>query len=65
MSELPKAAIVRIAKAAGAERIGEEAAVALVAAAEEYVAAVAKKAAGIAELCNRVTIKADDIKFAK
>lgn len=65
MSELPKAAVVRIAKEAGVERIGEEAALALVAAAEEYIANVAKKAAGIAEICNRVTIKADDIKFAK
>lgn len=65
MTELPKAAVVRIAKAAGAERIGDEAAAALVAAAEEYIAAVAQKAAGIAELCGRVTVKADDIKFAK
>ena len=65
MTELPKAAVVRIAKAAGAERIGDEAAAALVAAAEEYIAAVAQKANGIAELCGRITIKADDIKFAK
>ena len=65
MSELPKATIIRIAKAAGVERIGEEAAVALVEATEKYVASVAKKAAGIAELCNRITIKADDIKYAK
>ena len=65
MTELPKAAIVRIAKAAGAERIGEEAANTLVAAAEEYVAAVAKKAVGVADLCGRVTLKAEDINLVK
>lgn len=64
MADLPKAALIRLAKAAGVERIGDEAADALVAATEAYVAKIAKKANGIAANAGRKTLKADDIKLA-
>jgi len=64
MTELPKAAIVRIAKAAGAERVGEDAADALVKAVEAYAKALAKKATAIASHAGRKTLKAEDIKLA-
>jgi len=64
MSELPKAAIVRIAKAAGAERVGEDAADELVKAVESYATKLSKKAAAIAENSGRKTLKADDVKLA-
>ena len=65
MTDLPKAAVVRIAKNAGAERIGEDAAEALVMAVEEYAAKLAAKAAAIAKNAGRVTLKADDVKLAQ
>lgn len=64
MSELPKAAIVRIAKAAGAERVGEDAAEELVKAVEAYAIKLSKKATAIAENSGRKTLKADDVKLA-
>jgi len=64
MSELPKAAIVRIAKAAGAERVSEDAAEELVKAVEAYAAKLSKKAFAIAENGKRKTLKADDVKLA-
>ena len=42
MADLPKAAVVRLAKKAGAERVGEDAADALVAKAEAYIEEIAK-----------------------
>jgi histone H3/H4 len=65
MTELPKAAIVRIAKKAGAERVGEDAADALVKVAEAYIADLSKKAAGFAAHAGRKTIKAEDVKLAE
>ena len=53
MADLPKAAVVRLAKKAGAERVGEDAADALVAKAEAYIEEIAKKA-----------FKAEDIDLA-
>ncbi|MBO5431015.1 NFYB/HAP3 family transcription factor subunit, partial [Methanocorpusculum sp.] len=44
MADLPKAAVVRLAKKAGAERVGEDAADALVLKAEAYIEAIAKEA---------------------
>ncbi|HJJ27845.1 MAG TPA: NFYB/HAP3 family transcription factor subunit [Methanocorpusculum sp.] len=64
MADLPKAALIRLAKAAGVERIGDEAAEALIAATEAYVAKIAKKANNIAANAGRKTLKADDIKLA-
>jgi len=63
MAELPKAAISRLAKNAGVERIGDEATEALVAVTEAYVASIAKKAAELAKHAGRKTIKAEDIEL--
>ena len=43
MADLPKAAVVRLAKKAGAERVGEDAADALVAKAEAYIEEIASR----------------------
>jgi len=64
MSELPKAAIVRIAKSAGAERISDIAIEELLKAIEEYATTISKKAVAIAEHSGRKTLKADDVKLA-
>ena len=44
MADLPIAAVVRIAKKNGAERVGSDAAEALVAKAEKYIAQLTKEA---------------------
>lgn len=64
MADLPKAAVVRLAKKAGAERVGEDAADALVAKAESYIEEIAKKAYEYAQHAGRKTIKAEDIDLA-
>ncbi|MDR3101625.1 MAG: histone family protein [Methanocalculaceae archaeon] len=64
MTDLPKAAVVRLAKKAGAERVGEDAADALVAKAEIYIEEIAKKAYEYAQHAGRKTIKAEDIDLA-
>ncbi|HJJ33743.1 MAG TPA: histone family protein [Methanocorpusculum sp.] len=64
MADLPKAAIVRIAKKAGADRVGEDAADAIVAKAEAYIAKIAKDAFELAKHAGRKTIKAEDVDLA-
>ncbi|HJJ89504.1 MAG TPA: histone family protein [Methanocorpusculum sp.] len=64
MADLPKAAVVRLAKKAGAERVGEDAADALVTKAESYIEAIAEKAYEYAQHAGRKTIKAEDIELA-
>lgn len=64
MADLPKAAVVRLTKKAGAERVGEDAADALVAKAEAYIEEIAKKAYEYAQHAGRKTIKAEDIDLA-
>ncbi len=64
MADLPKAAVVRLAKKAGAVRVGEDAADALVAKAEGYIEAIAKQAFELAQHTGRKTIKAEDIDLA-
>jgi histone H3/H4 len=64
MADLPKAAVVRLAKKAGAERVGEDAADALVTKAEIYIEEIAKKAYEYAQHAGRKTIKAEDIDLA-
>ncbi|HJK00737.1 MAG TPA: histone family protein [Methanocorpusculum sp.] len=64
MADLPKAAVVRLAKKAGAERVGEDAADVLVAKAESYIEAIAEKAYEYAQHAGRKTIKAEDIELA-
>ncbi|HJJ89361.1 MAG TPA: histone family protein [Methanocorpusculum sp.] len=64
MADLPKAAVVRLAKKAGAERVGEDAADVLVAKAESYIEAIAERAYEYAQHAGRKTIKAEDIELA-
>ena len=64
MADLPTAAIIRIAKANGAERVGSDAAEMLVKKAEEYIAQLTKEAEKLASHAGRKTLKAEDIEMA-
>jgi histone H3/H4 len=64
VAELPIAAVVRIAKKSGAERVGNEAAVALVSKAEDYIANLTKEANKFAMHAGRKTIKEEDVEMA-
>ena len=64
MADLPIAAVVRIAKKNGAERVGSDAAEALVLKAEKYIAALTKEANKLAEHAGRKTIKKEDVDLA-
>jgi histone H3/H4 len=64
MADLPIAAVVRIAKKNGAERVGSDAAAALVDKAEEYIASLTKEANRLAQHAGRKTIKEEDVKMA-
>ncbi|PKL58353.1 MAG: histone [Methanomicrobiales archaeon HGW-Methanomicrobiales-5] len=64
MADLPIAAVVRIAKKNGAERVGSDAAEALVIKAEKYIAALTKEANKLAEHAGRKTIKKEDVDLA-
>jgi len=64
MADLPIAAVIRIAKANGAERVGSDAAALLVKKAEEYIAELTKEADKLATHAGRKTLKAEDIEMA-
>lgn len=64
MADLPIAAIVRIAKANGAERVGSDAAELLVNKAEAYIGIITKEANKLATHAGRKTIKAEDVEMA-
>jgi len=64
MSDLPNAAIQRIAKKTGAERIGTDATELLAKKAENYIANLVKKANAYAIHAGRKTLKAEDIELA-
>jgi histone H3/H4 len=64
MADLPIAAVVRIAKKNGAERVGSDAAAALVAKAEEYIANLTREANRLALHAGRKTIKEEDVDLA-
>ncbi len=64
MADLPVAAVTRIAKKSGAERVGSDAAAVLVEKAEAYIANLAKEANKLANHAGRKTIKAEDVEMA-
>ncbi|MFH0967298.1 MAG: histone family protein [Methanobacteriota archaeon] len=64
MADLPIAAVIRIAKANGAERVGSDAAEMLVKMAEEYIGELTKEANRLASHAGRKTIKAEDVEMA-
>jgi len=64
MADLPIAAVVRIAKKNGAERVGSDAAAALVSKAEDYIANLTRVANRLAQHAGRKTIKEEDVKMA-
>jgi DNA-binding protein len=64
VADLPIAAIIRIAKKNGAERVGSDAAAAMVAMTEEYIANLTREANKLAMHAGRKTLKKEDIELA-
>ena len=64
MADLPIAAVARIAKKNGAERVGSDASEALVKLTEDYLGKLVKEAVKLAEHAGRKTIKEEDIEMA-
>lgn len=64
MADLPIAAVIRIAKKSGAERVGSDAASAMVAMTEDYIANLTKEANKLAMHAGRKTLKKEDIELA-
>ncbi len=64
MSDLPIAAVIRIVKQNGAERVGSNAAQAMVMKTEKYIAKLVKEVNKLARHVGRKTIKEEDIELA-
>lgn len=64
MADLPIAAVARIAKNSGAERVGNDASTLLVQKTEEYIASLVKEAVKLASHAGRKTLKEEDIEMA-
>ena len=64
MVDLPIAAVIRIAKKNGAERVGSDAAAALLAKTEVYIGNLTKEANRLAQHAGRKTIKEEDVDLA-
>jgi len=64
MVDLPIAAVIRIARKSGAERVGSDAAAALLAKTEVYIANLTKEANRLAQHAGRKTIKEEDVDLA-
>jgi histone H3/H4 len=64
VADLPIAAVVRIAKKSGAERVGSDAAISLLEKAEDYIARLARESNKLAMHAGRKTIKEEDVELA-
>lgn len=64
MADLPIAAVNRIAKANGAERVGSDASELLVKMTEAYIARLTKEANKLAIHAGRKTLREEDIEMA-
>lgn len=64
MTEIPKAPVTRITKAAGAERISKNAEEKLVEAVEAYAKKLATAAIDLANHADRKTIQPEDVELA-
>jgi histone H3/H4 len=64
MVDLPIAAVIRIARKNGAERVGSDAAAALLVKTEAYIANLTKEANRLAQHAGRKTIKEEDVNLA-
>jgi histone H3/H4 len=64
VAELPIAAVIRIAKKNGAERVGYGGASALETEAERYIAELTREAARLATHAGRKTIREQDVRLA-
>jgi len=64
MADLPVAAVVRVAKNAGAERVGSDASELMVKKTEEYLGKLTREAVKLAGHAGRKTIKTDDVEMA-
>jgi DNA-binding protein len=64
MADLPVAAITRIAKNNGAERVGSDASEVMVKMTEDYLGKLVKEAVKLAEHAGRKTLKEEDIEMA-
>jgi len=63
-TDLPTAAVMRLAKANGAERVGADGAASILAFAEEYIAKLVREATKIASDAGRKTLKGEDVESA-
>ena len=64
MADLPSAAVIRIAKANGAECVGSDGPKVLIEKAEEYIGNLIKEATKLATHAGRKTLKEEDIDLA-
>lgn len=63
-TDLPTAAVIRIAKANGAERVGGDGAAAILLMTEQYIGKLTKEANIHASQAGRKTLKEEDIEIA-
>lgn len=63
-TDLPTAAIMRIAKASGAERVGADGAASILLLTEEYIGKLVREATNFASEAGRKTLKGEDVENA-
>jgi DNA-binding protein len=63
-TDLPTAAVIRIAKASGAERVGSDGALTILTMTEDYIGKLTKEAILYASNAGRKTIREEDVEMA-